>query len=152
MITEDNNPWTRIILIAIATVLLVILLMMSSCKSVEYVTVPSVSRDTIYINKVERDSIHVHDSIYLHEWKKGDTVLVEKVKWVTKYVESIKHDTLYQSRVDSVAVPYPVEVKVEKELTWWQNTKMKAGVVLIVLLLGAAVFGILKCLRKFGLV
>ena len=54
--------------------------------------------------KPHETRIWVHDSIHVTD--KGDTVRIEK--WHTKYVESIRHDTVYKARTDSVPVPYPV--------------------------------------------
>ena len=45
------------------------------------------------------------------------------------------HDTLYQSKVDSI--PYPVEVikEVPAKLTWWQQTRLHLANILLYLLL-----------------
>jgi len=60
---------------------------------------------------------------------KGDTVLVEKVRWRVRVRE--RKDTVHETRTDSVFVrkPYPVEVvkEVERKLTWWQRTLMWCG-------------------------
>lgn len=144
---EDNS--TRIIIAVVGIIPFAILLMMTSCTTTKYVTVPEYHTDTLKVIQNVHDSIHVHDSITITAT--GDTVFMER--WHTKYIESIKHDTIYQSRVDSVRVPDPVEVikEVEKPLTWWQRTKMYAGMVLITLLLGSAIFGLFKVLLKFGI-
>ena len=60
----------------------------------------------------------------------GDTVRIEK--WHTKYVEKQVHDTLYQSKTDSIPVPYPVIKEVEKPLTKTQRGLMLAGFLAIV--------------------
>ena len=104
-------------------IVLVALLCCSCATETKVVTVPEVHRDTTYIKQHVWDSIHVHDSIYIRE--KNDTVRIEK--WHTKYIESIRRDTVYQSCVDSLPVPYPVEVKVPRELTWWQRFRMTLG-------------------------
>ena len=88
-----------------------------SCRSL-----PQASRattDTVYINKIQRDSIYHRDSIYIRD--KGDTVWVERYKYL--YRDKLRHDTLYLSRTDSIKIPYPVE----KELTRWQRMKMELG-------------------------
>lgn len=100
--------------------IILIALLCCSCKT-KYVTVETVHTDTTYINKVQYDSIWMHDSIYLKEYMRGDTVFLEKTKWQVKYKEKQVHDTLIHERVDSVAVPYPVE----KELKWRQRTAIK---------------------------
>ena len=153
MTDNDYNNMEKLMLTMLTIVsIMVLALLMSGCKQTEYVYIPTHSTDTLYVNKVQRDSIKVHDSIYVHEWTKGDTIFMESRKWLTKYVEKEVHDTVYQSKVDSVPVPYPVPQYIEKELTWWQRTKMKAGVPFICILCGAAMFGLYKLLKRFGII
>ena len=92
--------------------------MLSGCTTTKYVTVPEYHTDTLIQTKVQKDSIWLHDSIYVHEWTKGDTIFVESRKWLTKYVDHEVHDTTYVSKTDSI--PYPVEVtkEVPAQLTW----------------------------------
>lgn len=128
---------------------LLLMLLFASCRSVKYVTVPDVHTDTVLITKQQRDSIWLHDSVYVHEWSKNDTVYVELSKWHTKYIERLRTDTLYEHRVDSVGVPYPVEVKVEKELNWWQKFRMKVGGFALVLFAGFVFWKLFKLWRYF---
>ena len=120
------------------------LLLFTSCTTTKVVTVEKVKIDTTYITKWQRDSVWLHDSTIVRE--KGDTVLVEK--WHTKYKEKQVHDTLYKSRVDSIPVPYPVEKLVEKELTWWQQTRLHIANIILCLLGAAAVWWIGGLIRK----
>lgn len=117
-------------------------IMMVGCKSVEYVPVIEHRTDTIYQSKVVHDSIYQHDSTYIKE--KGDSVYIER--WHTKYVLKEKTDTLYESRVDSIPVPYEVvkEVEVEKSLSWWQSARMHIGGIVCWLLLILAIYGVMK--------
>ncbi|MBR6604868.1 MAG: hypothetical protein IKK92_03205 [Prevotella sp.] len=116
----------------------------SACTTTKYVEVPVVHTDTLIVTNHQKDSVWLHDSIYLHEWMKGDTVMVDRVVYHTKYQERLRTDTVYQHKTDTVAKPYPVEVKVEKELTWWQKTRIHAGEALLVLLALAVAVGIIK--------
>lgn len=95
------------------------LFVICSCRTVKYVPVETVKVDTTYINKLQRDSIYILDSVYVKE--KGDTVLIEKYKYL--YRDKLVRDTMYISKVDSIQVPYPVE----KELTRWQQMKQELG-------------------------
>ena len=119
-------------------------LLLSGCKSIQYVPVPEYHSDTIYFTKVQFDSIWQHDSVYIHEYTKGDTVYFEHIKWHTKIKEKIVHDTTYISKVDSVAVPYPIE----KPLTKWQKVKMSVGGYSIVVCLLCVIMIIVGCLLK----
>lgn len=96
-----------------------LLFVIYSCRTVKYVPVETVKVDTTYINKLQRDSIYMLDSVYVKE--KGDTVLIEKYKYL--YRDKLVRDTMYISKVDSIQVPYPVE----KELTRWQQFRMDFG-------------------------
>ena len=113
--------WCLIILVA---------LLLVGCKTKErVVTVEKVRNDTTYITKHQRDSVWLHDSIHVTE--KGDTIRIER--WHTKYVEKATHDTLYQATHDTIPQPYPVEKLVERELSWWQQTRIHLGEALLAL-------------------
>lgn len=95
------------------------LLLVCSCRTMKYVPVETIKIDTTYINKLQRDSIYMLDSVYVKE--KGDTVFIEKYKYL--YRDKLVRDTLYMAKTDSIQVPYPVE----KELTRWQQFRMDFG-------------------------
>ena len=151
MTADEQNNFEKILMLILSiAIIMTVALMMSGCKQTEYVTVPEYHTDTLIQTNVQKDSIYLHDSIHIKE--KGDTVWIER--WHTRWENHLVHDTTYISRVDSVPVPYPVEVikEVEKPLTWWQKTKMKAGLVLIVGIGLISLIGLIKLLRKFGIV
>lgn len=131
--TEDNTGCS---LPAVGVVvLLLILLMLSGCRSIRYVPVIEHRTDSLYITKYVRDSIYLQDSTSVRD--RGDTVTIEK--WHTKYIARYVHDTVYIATHDTVPRPYPVEVKVPAELSWWQRVQMVLGDVLMIgLLIGGA--------------
>lgn len=137
--------WTLCLFMALVVMFLMYATVMSGCKHTEYVEVPVVHTDTIWQHQVQKDSVWLHDSIHIREL--GDSVLI--YKYQTKYIERLRTDTLYEHRVDTIAKPYPVEVKVEKALTWWQKTKMNMGVALLILLGCCVVVGAWKLYQKF---
>lgn len=98
---------------------LMCLFILCSCRTVKYVPVETIKIDTTYINKLQRDSIYMLNSVYVKE--KGDTVLIEKYKYL--YRDKLVRDTMYISKADSIQVPYPVE----KELTKWQQLCVNVG-------------------------
>ena len=112
----------------------------TSCKSTEYVPIIEHYTDTLIKTNVQRDSVYVHDSVTVTQ--KGDTVLMDR--WHTKYVEKQVHDTTYVSKIDSIPTPYPVEVKVEKQLTWWQQTHLHLANILLWLLAIASAYYIIR--------
>jgi len=109
---------------------LVALWFLCSCTTTKVVTVEKVKTDTTYITKQQRDSIWLHDSIHVTE--RGDTIRIER--WHTKYIEREVHDTLYQSKHDSIPVPYEVIKEVPAELSWWQKTRIILGSIVLGLL------------------
>ena len=113
---------------------LMLLAWLTSCTATKYVEVEKVRVDTTYITKWQKDSVWLHDSIYVTE--RGDTVKIER--WHTKYVEKQVHDTTYVATHDTIPQPYPVETikMVEKELNWWQRLRLWIGNVGLLAILG----------------
>lgn len=122
--------------VMVAIFVIVVLALFTGCAHTKYVTIIEHHTDSVYIAKHTRDSIYMHDSTFVEV--KGDTTLIER--WHTAWRERVVHDTSVVVRVDSVPMPYPVEKKVEKQLSWWQRTQMYAGDVLFVLLSGVIVY------------
>jgi len=141
---ENLNFWH--IPLGMIFAIVVILMMMCSCKSIEYVPVAQehTLHDSIYFTQIQRDSIWQHDSVFIKD--RGDTMLIER--WHTKYVESIKHDTTFVAKIDSIPVPYEVKVEVPAELSWWQQTRMRLGEALMLILSGLAAFGLWRIYRR----
>ena len=111
------------VLIGIAMIMLMIFL--SSCTTTKVVTVEKVNTDTTYITKHQRDSVWLHDSIHVTE--RGDTIRIER--WYTKYVEREVHDTLYQSKHDSIPVPYEVVKEVPRKKSKFEIVVFSIGIV-----------------------
>lgn len=109
-----------------------------SCKSIQYVPVETMKRDTTHLSQTKIDSIYHRDSIYVE--RKGDTVYLSKYKYLYKYIE--KHDTLWREKVDTIQIAYPVEA----QLTKWQKIKnnideyLKTTIILIIIGLCAKYF------------
>lgn len=119
-----------------------------SCTTTKYVTVPEYHTDTLYQNHVQHDSIHVRDSVYFHEYVKGDTVYKEKTRWMTEWRERLKIDTIYKSKTDSVPVPFPIEVKVPAELSKWQSFRIVLGDIVLFLIAAVGGYLILKKIKS----
>ena len=138
---ERIKDFIRIEATLVVIIILLTCLSLYGCTKTEYVTVEKIRTDTTYITKHQRDSVYLHDSISVKE--KGDTVKIEK--WHTKYVEKQVHDTLYQSKTDSIPAPYPVTEYVEKNLSTWQVVLMTIGTLTLMCII---VFVAIK-LRRF---
>ena len=118
---------------------------LGSC-SPKVITVPveKVRIDTLKETKWQKDSVWLHDSVYVHA--KGDTVLIEK--WHTRWADRLLIDTIYQHRVDSVPIPYPVEKEVPAELSWWQKLRMRMGEMMLMLLIAILLYGVYRIKKK----
>ena len=136
-----SESYRTVLLFALAAAVAVFGLLLTGCTTTKYVPIETVRTDTMKVTKYERDSIYIHDSTIVSE--KGDTMLIEK--WHTRWRDRWMHDTVYQSRVDSIPKPYPVEKRVPAELTWWQQTRLHLANILLYALLA---FGVIK-LGKF---
>lgn len=107
--------------IIIAAVLIGFAILLSGC-SPRIVERISYKHDTTYVDRLRIDSLYQRDSIFIRET--GDTV------WV--YTEKIRdrfrliRDTVSLVRIDSVAYETIKEVEVERQLTWWQSTRIGA--------------------------
>lgn len=129
-------------------IILFVCALCAGCKTQKIVQVDRVRTDTLVITKHERDSIYLKDSTNVHEWQRGDTVYVEVNRWRTEYRDRWRHDTIYKHRVDSVPVPCPVEVEVERKLTWWQRLRINIGGIAIGLLAIAVIAGIFRLKKR----
>lgn len=90
-----------------------------SCRTVQYVPVENTHTSETEKHNVERDSIHVHDSVYIY--MQGDTIFDVRLK--TIYKEIFRTDTFLVNKTDTINHI----VEVEKKLTKWQQTKMDVG-------------------------
>ena len=123
-----------LIMVGAFIVALLICALFGSCTTTKYVPVPEYHTDTVRIVQHQRDSIYLSDSIYVSDFVRDDTIYRTIERWRTKYIEHLSHDTIYQSKRDSI--PYPVEVvkEVTAKLTPWQQTRLYlANTVLVVL-------------------
>ena len=128
-------------MIVLAAMAIAAMLMLTGCTTTKYVPVIEHQTDTLIQRVVERDSIHVHDSIRVTE--KGDTVTIER--WHTQYRDRWHHDSIYVSKIDSVPAPYPVTEYVERKrsrLDWFLT------ITGIIALIAVIVFVAIK-VRKF---
>ena len=115
--------------------LVLLLLLLSSCKTTStsaIVPVHSATHDTIFLSKVE------FDSVYIDRWqrieRKADTVFCDRAK--TEFRYRLLRDTVYKTRTDTIPVVKQVPV-VKKERYTPPLTKFLACLGIIAL--GASV-------------
>ena len=131
----------RVLILGLLSVVLLV-----GCTTTRYVPVPSVSVDSVYVDRWLRDSVYLKDSVFVNQWTQGDTVYRDKVVTKYQYKDRWRYDTMAIVRVDSVQVPYPVE----KDLGWWEKTRLYSFPVLVAMIavLAFIVVWLVKKLRK----
>lgn len=130
---DDNDGYLRagclqvVGVVGTTIVAMLLCLLMGSCTTTKYVTMPEYHSDTVRVTQYQRDSIYMHDSILVRQ--QGDTVTIDR--WHTQYRDRWHTDTIYKSRVDSV--PYKVEVikEVPNKLSWWERLRLNISNVLL---------------------
>lgn len=101
-----------------------------------------VKHDTTYIEKMRRDSIYMHDSIYLHEYTKGDTVYRDRDRWHYGWRDRLVHDSIYIAQRDTIT---QTEVReVERELSGWQWFQIWAGRIALIVAAGCLAWLVIK--------
>lgn len=135
------------------SLVLAILVVLTGCKSIEYVPVEKVVTqvDSIYINKVQVDSIFERDSIFVNQYIKGDTVYCDKVSYVYRYRDKLRTDTIHHWNVDSVLMNHTRIVEVEKPPTIWQSFIHYLGIFGFAVIVVFLIKGIIWIIRKIGL-
>lgn len=104
---DNDNGRTAMYLLVMVVSALMLLFFVCSCKTV-YVPVPGETK-TEYVYMESKDTAYVHDSVYIKEVQKGDTIRITEYRDRYRFRYITTTDTIV--RVDSVAVPYPVEVE-----------------------------------------
>ena len=95
------------------------------CTTTKYVPVENVKVDSIYVAKIERDSIYERDSVFVAV--KADTVFFSRVQY--RYRDRIVRDTISVQRSDTITKV----IEVEKSLSYWQQKKIQMSEVILCL-------------------
>lgn len=114
--------------------LIILLVMVSSCRTIQYDTANTTERtrvDSIEVLKVEKHYEIIHDSVFLTQ--KNDTVIKEIYR--TRYIAKNKTDTIRTVKRDTVIVTKTVEKAVKSEREWFY---------ILVILLFVVSFGCLQ--------
>lgn len=104
---NNDNGRTAMYLLVMVVSALMLLFFVCSCKTV-YVPVPGETK-TEYVYMESKDTAYVRDSVYIKEVQKGDTIRITEYRDRYRFRYITTTDTII--RMDSVAVPYPVEVE-----------------------------------------
>ena len=104
--------------------------------------------DSIYITKVKVDSLFEKDSIYINTYVKGDTIYRDNYRFISRWRDRVKLDTIYKTHTDTIKVEKAITIEVEKPLSWWQKVKQDVGGIamgiLVTLLVGLIIWVLIK--------
>jgi len=89
-----------------------------------------------YRDRILRDSLYVHDSIYVHQHQKDDTVYLDKFVYKYAYKDRFVHDTTYIARHDTTTVVKEVPAR----LTKMQQMKLNSYGWLLTILLALVIW------------
>lgn len=131
-------------------ILLVAALVLGACRSVKYV--PVVEKHTEYVSHTDsmiyRDTLEIREQTIIREVdsatmaKYGIQLGRMESAWliqsdrIQKQISELlkaKKDTI--EKMDTIPMPYPVEVEAPAQLSWWQKTRMHIGEITIIALL-----------------
>ena len=140
-------------------VALLICALFGSCTTTKYVPVTEQHTEHHWHTDSvkERDSVHTENTTIIREVdsaamaKYGIQMQANQRAWLVLQREmeqrlrelehmTATHDTIH----DSIPAPFPVEVKVPAELTWWQQTRLHLANIVLYLLLIVGIIWIAK--------
>lgn len=99
-----------------------ILVVLLSCFACSPRIIERVVTKVEYRDRLVKDSVFVHDSIWQKEYIKGDTVYLDKYVYKYLYKDKFVHDTSYVAVHDTTTV----EKEVPAKLTWIQKAKLNS--------------------------
>ena len=74
-----------------------------------------VTRDTVYINKLQYDSIYIDNRQKVYQ--QSDTIYLDRTKYEYRY--RLLRDTIYKTQIDSI--PYEVRIETVREVPRRRN-------------------------------
>ena len=125
--------------------ILAALVSLSGCRVTKYidkpVKVPYAVHDTVKATTYAVDTIYNRDSIYVD----GQTIYKEK--W--RFKIQIRHDTVWQHKIDSVSVPVYLNKTTEIDVPWYNKIFIHIGrICLIAIIICLAIYLIRLYLKR----
>ena len=97
----------------------IIILASASCSSTKSMLVVQSNDTTSFIQRSARvDTIYLHDSVFVSEKQRGDTVFLTRVEWRDRWRTRVERDTVMDVRVEKEVVQLPPERYVPKFYKW----------------------------------
>ena len=97
----------------------IIILVSASCSSTKSMPVVQSNDTTSFIQRSARvDTIYQHDSVFVREVMRGDTVYLTRTEWRDRWRTRVERDTVMDVRVEKEVVQLPPERYVPKFYKW----------------------------------
>ena len=97
----------------------IIILVSVSCSSTKSMPVVQSNDTTSFIQKsTSVDTIYQHDSVFVREVMRGDTVYLTRTEWRDRWRTRVERDTVVDVRVQKEVVQLPPERYVPKFYRW----------------------------------
>lgn len=97
----------------------IIILVSVSCSSTKSMPVVQSNDTTSFIQRSARvDTIYLHDSVFVSEKQRGDTVFLTRTEWRDRWRTRVERDTVVDVRVQKEVVQLPPERYVPKFYRW----------------------------------
>ena len=97
----------------------IIILVSVSCSSTKSMPVVQSNDTTSFIQRSAKvDTIYLHDSVFVSEKQRGDTVYLTRVEWRDRWRTRVERDTVMDVRVEKEVVQLPPERYVPKFYKW----------------------------------
>ena len=104
--------------IVLALSMATILSALPSCKSVNP-CLSTIHRDSVaYTTHQTIDTIVMHDSVYVREVQRGDTVYLTRTEWRDRWRVRVVHDTVRHTEYVTQVVEHPPERYIPKFHKW----------------------------------
>ena len=100
-------------------ILMLIVSVLPSCRSVEAINTNLSTLDIRH--STHTDTVVVHDSVFVSERQRGDTVYLTRIEWRDRWRTRVERDTVVDVRVEKEVVQLPPEryvPKFYKRCTW----------------------------------
>ena len=123
----------------IRLILFVIITLSCLSCSTYHKPMETVVRDSLYISQRMIDRVMIRDSVF--ERQVHDTIYKYRERETVRYLSL--RDTLYIERRDSISVPYPVE----RQLTKWQQARMRLGDISVIALILGIIYVVLWLIK-----
>ncbi len=97
----------------------IIILASASCSSTKSMPVVQSNDTTSFIQRSARvDTVYLHDSVFVSEKMRGDTVYLTRVEWRDRWRTRVERDTVMDVQVEKEVVQLPPERYVPAFYKW----------------------------------